>query len=294
LIGDIANATITADETTFVGGLAGQSSGSIVRCSSSGAVGFGGYAGGLVGNSQGPIDSSDSSASVRGGTAGGLAGETSGAVTSSHASGQIGGSSSLSAGGLVGEAGGSISNSYATGDATAQYGAAGLVETNTGIISNSFATGSAHATSNQDGATTLAGGLIANNGGDVDDVYALGDARAANAAAGGLVGDNVNQGSITAAYSIGVPSVDDSERAMVGGFIGSDLAKIRHGYWNMDTSGIEKSSQGAGNRKNDPGIKGLSDSELKSALPDGFDPGVWGQSQNINNGYPYLLANPPQ
>ena len=32
---------------------------------------------------------------------------------------------------------------------------------------------------------------------------------------------------------------------------------------------------------------------MKSGLPDGFDPQVWGQDANINNGYPYLLANPP-
>jgi hypothetical protein len=28
-------------------------------------------------------------------------------------------------------------------------------------------------------------------------------------------------------------------------------------------------------------------------LPPGFDPKIWAQSSNINNGYPYLLANPP-
>jgi hypothetical protein len=29
-------------------------------------------------------------------------------------------------------------------------------------------------------------------------------------------------------------------------------------------------------------------------LPEGFDPNVWRSDPNINNGYPYLLANPPQ
>ena len=51
---------------------------------------------------------------------------------------------------------------------------------------------------------------------------------------------------------------------------------------------------GAGNRKNDPGIHGTTDAELKAELPKGFDPKVWGQSPNINNGYPFLLSNPPQ
>jgi len=38
----------------------------------------------------------------------------------------------------------------------------------------------------------------------------------------------------------------------------------------------------------------LTDAQLKAQLPDGFDPKIWGQSPTINNGYPYLLANPPQ
>ena len=52
-------------------------------------------------------------------------------------------------------------------------------------------------------------------------------------------------------------------------------------------------SQGAGNIKNDSGITGLTDAQLKSRLPAGFDPAIWGQRKKVNNGYPYLLANPP-
>jgi hypothetical protein len=62
----------------------------------------------------------------------------------------------------------------------------------------------------------------------------------------------------------------------------------------MDSSGIDDPGEGAGTPRNDPGITGLTDAQLKSALPAGFDPNVWGQSPNINNGWPYLLANPPQ
>jgi hypothetical protein len=42
------------------------------------------------------------------------------------------------------------------------------------------------------------------------------------------------------------------------------------------------------------GVSGLTNAQLKSGLPDGFDPKIWGQSSGINKGYPYLLANPPQ
>ena len=37
---------------------------------------------------------------------------------------------------------------------------------------------------------------------------------------------------------------------------------------------------------------GLGDDNPQS-LPAGFDPAIWGQNASINNGYPYLLANPP-
>jgi hypothetical protein len=31
-----------------------------------------------------------------------------------------------------------------------------------------------------------------------------------------------------------------------------------------------------------------------AALPEGFQPSVWGQNPKINNGLPYLLTNPPR
>src|SRR5262249_30038094 len=33
--------------------------------------------------------------------------------------------------------------------------------------------------------------------------------------------------------------------------------------------------------------------EMKAGLPTGFDPTVWGSNPSINDGYPWLLANPP-
>jgi hypothetical protein len=82
-----------------------------------------------------------------------------------------------------------------------------------------------------------------------------------------------------------------------GGLLGKDRAKagkISNTYWDFDTSGINDPSRGAGDPENDPGITGLSDAQLKSGLPEGFDPKSWGQSVSTNNGYPYLLDNPPQ
>jgi hypothetical protein len=61
-------------------------------------------------------------------------------------------------------------------------------------------------------------------------------------------------------------------------------------YWDVTTTG----QQYGGCGEDYPGVTGLTDAQLKLALPAGFDPTVWGQDPSINNGWPYLLANPPQ
>jgi hypothetical protein len=82
----------------------------------------------------------------------------------------------------------------------------------------------------------------------------------------------------------------------VGGLIGDDESQsgsLESTYWNTDTSGITNLSQGAGNISNDPGIAGLTTEQLQSGLPAGFDPKVWAEDPNTNNGLPYLIDNPP-
>jgi hypothetical protein len=63
-------------------------------------------------------------------------------------------------------------------------------------------------------------------------------------------------------------------------------------HWDLDTSNVSNPSQGAGNIPFDRGIKGLSDGALRR-LPKDFDKSVWAVDPKINNGYPYLIANPP-
>jgi hypothetical protein len=80
----------------------------------------------------------------------------------------------------------------------------------------------------------------------------------------------------------------------VGGFIGVlPRGDASDDYRDLDTSGFSDPSQGCGSLRDCPGVTGLTDAQLKSALPAGFDPNVWGQNASLNNGYPYLLANPP-
>jgi hypothetical protein len=83
----------------------------------------------------------------------------------------------------------------------------------------------------------------------------------------------------------------------VGGLIGDDGSQsgsLSDDYWDTTTSGITNLSQGAGNEANDPGITGLTTVQFQAGLPAGFDPSVWGENENIINGLPYLLANPPK
>ncbi|HEX4160261.1 MAG TPA: hypothetical protein VHY79_17485 [Rhizomicrobium sp.] len=61
-------------------------------------------------------------------------------------------------------------------------------------------------------------------------------------------------------------------------------------YWDTTTSGTDEGT-GEGNVS---GIDGVTTKQLKSGLPAGFDPSMWGENPNINNGLPYLLANPPK
>jgi hypothetical protein len=238
-----------------------------------------------------------------------LAADNSGIITKSSASGVIAISGTNSAaGGLVGE-GGNISWSHADVDITGVDYTGGLVGSGSNIYD-------CYATGNVSGGLT--GGLVGASGGAIVDSFATGNVS--GGAAGGLFGsgdgiDNsithvYSTGSVSSsgysgglgavsdgasfdqAYSIGAVTTQGSDPP--GGLIAGDYsATFSASVWDMDTSGITNPAQGAGNIADVPGITGLSDAALKSGLPSGFDPVVWGQNPSINGGYPYLLANPP-
>jgi len=302
----LVNANVTADHSSLSSGIAGalvaQNDGRITHAYATGSVwGRRSVTGGLAGSSTGTIAMSYSTANVGclDGQGGGLVGTMQGGlVESSHATGAIGCDGSAAAGGLVGSVGaGRILYSFATGKASA-FGrrstdgavAGGLTAGNAGTIAFSFATGdtSAYGSEGESDGAGYAGGLTAHNRGTIHDSYATGKASAGPySVAGGLAEEN--DGSISNSYSTG--TVSASQR---GGLLGQDYSTTANSYWNLDTSGISDPHQGAGDPLDDPGITGLTDAELKSALPAGFDPNIWGQNASINNGWPYLLANPPQ
>jgi hypothetical protein len=161
------------------------------------------------------------------------------------------------AGGLIGWFGlGSVDQSYARGTVFAWAGAGGLV-----------------------------GADPSNVGGQVTNCYAIGSVAGPNA--GGIFG--YKHAGLWNSYSL---SMIDSHYDGTGGLIGyNDRGAVQNDYWDLDTSG---QSDACGGGTGCAGAIGLTDTQMKSGLPNGFDPKIWGQSPNINNGYPYLLANPPQ
>ena len=291
-----ATGNVTAGNGSDVGGLVGYGQGTIIGGYATGSVTAGtfSYAGGLVGSSSAAIEGSHATGSVSAsGYAGGLVGasSSSASIEGSFATSSVTGFGNV--GGLVGSNSGPIQTSFASGSVTAGANSSvgGMVGWNTGAIETSFATGSVSATV---GSNSLVGGLVGESSQTaslpIENSYALGSVTG-GIYVGGLVGkfDRGANGGFSTSYAIGAVSGGYDN----GGLIGYTAeAPLGPAYldWDTDTSGL---SEGCGNRTCF-GIKGLSDTQLKSRLPAGFDSSIWGQRSDINNGYPYLLTNPPR
>ena len=136
---------VSVDGLFYVGGIAGNSGGTISNSYATGRVEGQGEAGGLVGvnSGAGQISNSYVTSSVSGTSyVGGLVGTNSGTISESYATGSVTGNDRV--GGLVGTnwGAGQISNSYATGSVSGNDYVGGLVSINDATISNSYATGS--------------------------------------------------------------------------------------------------------------------------------------------------------
>jgi hypothetical protein len=111
----------------------------------------------------------------------------------------------------------------------------------------------------------------------------------------GQNGSNGSFGQIMNSYAGG--SVTQSRAAnesLMGGLVGDDPSKagdISNTYWDLD-HGVTNPQRGAGNKKNDPGITGLTTQQLQSGLPAGFDPAVWSEDPGRNHGLPFLRDVP--
>jgi len=259
VVNSMSAASVHGAHRTIVGGLAGISGiggmGSIQSCSATGAV-------------------SSSGASKEGSFIGGLVAYNEGAITNSYATGSVSSAFNVYAGGLVGAAGhyGRITNSYATGAVTGGPNSTlgGLASFGWGVIADTYAKGSVTG-----GSGSLIGGLVGRNGTEVIQHHSYSE-------------------KISASYSTG--AVTGGAGSSIGGLIGEDQAPagfLTNVYWDTTTSGITNLSQGAGNVSDDPGITGLSTTQLQSGLPTGFDTRIWAESAGINGGLPYLRFLPP-
>ncbi|HEY3638113.1 MAG TPA: hypothetical protein VGK90_08155 [Rhizomicrobium sp.] len=221
------------------------------------------------------------------GEAGGMAVYNWGLLFDDHIGGHI--ISKTVAGGLVGSSNGTIELSYATANVKGNhFTAGGLAGGNGpfGSISESYSMGSVMGLG--------AGGLTASNYGKISNTYAIGKVtgKGTNANVGGLVGGLNQEGSVETSYSTGEVGAKGAG-ADIGGFIGIDDGLTNSAtdcYWDITTSGTDRgTSEG-----NISGITGLTTKQLQRKLPKGFDPSIWAQDKNINGGFPYLIANPPE
>ncbi len=326
ILNSSSSVSITTDPTrgAQVGGLAEINKGSISNSYATGTL-TGVALGGLVYDNNGPnaaITGSHATASLvfAGGdtsASAGLALFNEGTISNSYASGSFTGN--LNPGGMAGLVGtnaGAIASSWSSSSVTIPRGGtvAGLVITNTqtGTIVNSYATGNLSAGSNGSGGASL-GGFIIINEGSISQSYETGSVTDAGAVEKNSIGAfaAVNEGTIANSYAFG--AVSGNRKAYTGGFVGSleggsitasystglvsggrnpntqgfvafvSSGTVTNGYWDVDTSGQNKSKAGTP----------ISDAALKAALPAGLDAAVWAQDASVNNGYPYLIANPP-
>jgi hypothetical protein len=264
------DATVTAKTAIQSGIVVGASlNGSIFAAASSGSIVGLNQIGGIVGClNHGAIGRSHSSADVSVSTA------TPGSAASSLHSGtgrgtfdECDGFRSIErgnwAGGLLGgTSGGTITECYATGavevgDKDTGGGLVGLAVT--GIITNSYATGPVSA-----GSSASAGGLVGTIDGEINTSYSTGAVTG-----GGNIGGAIGSDDLAGIFNIGV-------------------------YWDLDTSGIDDPSRGAGSPLNDNGVTGLTNAQLTSGLPADFLFRVWASKEGVNNGLPFLkdLAPP--
>jgi hypothetical protein len=152
-----------------------------------------------------------------------------------------------------------------------------------GSASESYATGGATA-----GDASYVGGF-AGWGTAIQNAYANGTVKGGTSAnIGGMAGEFAGA-QIVSTYSLGLVKGTNA-----GGYLGiAEDAHFANAYWNTDTSSKGR-KHGCGGQKCGRSVSPLTTQEFQTGLPSGFDSAIWAQNPNINDGYPYLINNPPQ
>ena len=261
------------------GGLVGYNDGGTVTfCYVTGTVTGTYYTGSLVGyNDGGTVSSCYATGAVTGTCyTGSLVGyNDGGTVSGCYATGSVSVTGDFN-GGLVGyNDGGTVSGCYATGAVTGSNNIGGLVGLNGGTVTFCYASGTVTG-------ACYTGGQIGYNGGTVSNCYATGSVTGTGDFNGGLVG--VNSGTVSNCYATGSVTGTGNYN---GGLVG------------VKESGIISTSYFSDSHNNGIGtyITPAENMKIQSTFT-GFDftgtPPVWVISDTINNGYPYLLNNPPE
>ena len=257
---------VTSDGDS-VGGLVGNSDGTITDSFATGDVSGRSDVGGLVGYSEGTITDSFATGDVSGeGYVGGLVGYSEGFISYSHADGDVTGSGEY-IGGFVGDAYGTIEDSFATGDVTGtgvsedEHGIGGFAGYLGGYLNNTYAEGNvsgyyqvgglvgstgaatsitnSYATGYVSGRDEI-GGLV----GRLDDYHVITNSYATGGVTGdddigGLVGNLQSGASITNSYATGdVTTTVEFEGGDIGGLIGYSEGFVSNSYARGDVSGF--------------------------------------------------------
>lgn len=276
--GTIANISVSGiidgrggPTTSYVGGVVGQNNG-LVRDSHSSATVYGYYVGGLSGGSAtgtATIERSTASGNVYAldGSpyAGGLAGTASSVIDSSASGDVVSAVAGSWVGGLVGYMTGDVSGSSASGNVTASGSnvrAGGLVGFTTGGISTSIATGTVTA-----GASGVAGGLVGQASGALSSVRASGNVTGGDGAmVGGLAGRNYGQ--VTQAIAVG--DVTTGVGGSAGGLVGQNSGGISVSY----ATGNATASGSAGSLGYAGGLVGDNEAAISQAYSTGSATGL--------------------
>ncbi|MDR0517197.1 MAG: T9SS type A sorting domain-containing protein [Fibromonadaceae bacterium] len=217
--------------------------------------------------------------------AGGLAGCVNNMCTinNSYSNGTV---TASNAGGLVGLNSGSISSSYFNGTVIGKFNAGGLVGRNSGSISSSYFNGTV--TTNGHVSGSNAGGLVGTNvqNSSISSSYSIG-AVTESYYVGGLAGHN--SGSISSSYFNGTAK----GYAYVGGLAGKSsyaYSSISNSYYDEETSGLSIVVGEVGGGTVDGKGKTTAQMKQQSTFVNWDFTNIWGIDSRINCGYPYLLG----
>ena len=241
----------SGNDSSTLGGLAGENDGTITNCYAMGSVSGGYLIGCLIGSNYGTITNSYAMGTVGGykNYVGGLAGDNvDGSIINCYAKCTVSGDSKI--GGLTGHNDyGSIINCYAICIVSGTSRIGGLTGENDGTITNCFVTGTV-------GGDDSVGGMVGDGSGAMTNCYAI-CTVSGRESVGGLVG--VNSSTVTNCYVM----CDVSGLINVGGLVGdSNYNSYYRSFWSNQ---VNQNLAGIGDYSYDPvGVMGRTTLEMQT------------------------------